>query len=120
MKMIILIIVLWISAILSLIFIKRLSIRRFLVISLFLVICLLYGQLGVIWGNTVATLDYSRVFSEIMNALYNSSKTNDIIVLQKQILYLNENFQKFTSENESCESIILGMENFKNKYSELK
>jgi len=55
-----------------------------------------------------------------MNALYNSSKTNNIIVLQKQILYLNENFQKFTSENESCQSIILGMENYKSNDSELK
>lgn len=96
--------------VLSITFIKKSFIMRFLIIFFFLIICFLYGQLCITWGYTVATLDYSRAFSEIMNALYNSSKTNNIIVLQKQILYLNENFPKYTSENESYQNIILDME----------
>lgn len=68
---------------------------RYLLLFLFLVLIFFYyGGFAVILGGMHEISDYKRMDAIRLNALYQSSLTNDIPMLRKQIRYLGDHYKE--------------------------
>ena len=86
----VILILLWGIALLAYVLIKKMTLRAFLFLSFFLLICFVLGRGGSKIGKQVITYQLSCLNSSIFNDLYKTTTTNDVVALREKILLYHQ------------------------------